>query len=129
LGFISKEPDNATKAAKARGNHLRIHYKHTREIGNAIKGMKLAKAQAYLKDVLEFKQAIPFTKYTAGIGRHAIGKQYKAPGDKVGWPIKATKTYLDLLLNVESNCKVSVLSLILLFIIEFLIDTNDIVRF
>ena len=103
MGKYSKVVDNDVKAAKARGNHLRVHFKHCREIGEAIKGMKLAKAQAYLNDVLQFKSAIPFTKYTGGIGRHAVGKQFKAPGDKCGWPIKATKTFLDLLVNVQSN--------------------------
>ena len=101
--FHSKVSDNEVKAAKARGQHLRVHFKHCREIGEAIKGMKLARAQSYLKEVLEFKSAIPYTKYTGGIGRHAIAKQYKVPGDKCGWPIKATKTFLDLLLNVQSN--------------------------
>ena len=86
---------------------MRIHYKHCREIGQAIKGRSIAKARAYLENVLAFKEAIPFTKYTGGLGRHAVGKQYKAPGDKCGWPQKATKTYLDLLRNIESNAEVS----------------------
>lgn len=60
-----------------------------------------------MEDVLQFKEAIPFTKYTGGIGRHAIGKKYKAPGDKVSWPQKATRTFLDLLRNVASNAEVS----------------------
>lgn len=94
-------------AAKTRGTHLRIHYKHTREIGNAIKGRTLANAKAYLENVLQFKEAIPFTKYKGGIGRHAIAKKYKASGDKVSWPLKATRTFLDLLRNVESNAEVS----------------------
>ena len=93
-------------AAKARGTHLRIHFKHCREIGQAIKGKVLAKAKKYLENVLEYKEAIPITKYTGGIGRHAVAKQYKAPGDKVGWPQKATKTFLDLLRNVEANAEV-----------------------
>ena len=93
-------------AAKARGTHLRIHFKHTREIGQAIKGLTLARAKKYLEDVLQYKDAIPITKYTGGIGRHAVAKQHKAPGDKVGWPQKATKTFLDLLRNVESNAEV-----------------------
>jgi large subunit ribosomal protein L17e len=80
-----------------------VHYKHCREIGNAIKGKKLEEAQSYLTNVLEFKAAIPITKYTAGIGRHAMGKIYKTPGDKVGWPLKATRTFVDLLQNVSSN--------------------------
>lgn len=103
----SKDVDNNSKAAKARGTHLRVHFKHCREIGKAIQGLKLAKARSYLEDVLSYKAAIPFTKYTGGIGRHAQGKQYKAPGDKVAWPQKATKTFLDLLTNIESNAEVS----------------------
>ncbi len=94
-------------AAKAKGSHLRIHFKHCREIANSIKGKTLTKAREYLANVLEFKDAIPFTKYTGGIGRHAVAKQYKVPGDKVGWPIKATKVFLDLLVNVQSNAEVS----------------------
>lgn len=89
--------------AKARGSHIRIHFKHCREIGQAIKGRTLKDAQQYLENVLQFKDAIPFTKYTGGIGRHSIGKKYKAVGDKVSWPQKATRVFLDLLRNIESN--------------------------
>ena len=83
-----------------------MHYKHCREISSAIRGLSILRAKKYLEDVLKFKAAIPFTKYTGGIGRHAVGKQYKACGDKVGWPVKATKVILDLLRNVESNAEV-----------------------
>merc|ERR1719182_454665 len=101
----SQEPDNIVKAAKAKGTHLRVHFKHCREIGQAIKGRTISKARTYLENVLAFKEAIPFTKYTGGIGRHAVAKQYKTPGDKCGWPQKATKSFLDLLRNVESNAE------------------------
>lgn len=113
LSWNSKEPDNATKAAKARGTHLRIHFKHCREIGEAIKGRTLSNAKSYLENVLQFKEAIPFTKYTGGIGRHSVAKKYKAVGDKVSWPLKATRTFIDLLRNVESNAEVSSISNIL----------------
>lgn len=69
-------------------------------------GLKLKKAQSYLSNVLLYKEAIPIKKYTGGIGRHAAGKQHKAPGDKVAWPQKATKSFLDLLRNIESNAEV-----------------------
>lgn len=95
-----------TSAAKARGTHIRVHYKHCREIAQAIKGLTVPKAKAYLQNVLLYKDAIPFTKYTGGIGRHAVGKNYNAPGDKVAWPQKATKTFLDLLTNIASNSEV-----------------------
>mmetsp|Transcript_18939 Transcript_18939/g.19676 ORF Transcript_18939/g.19676 Transcript_18939/m.19676 type:complete len:189 (+) Transcript_18939:46-612(+) len=101
----SQDPDNLTKAVKARVSHLRVHYKHCREICAAIKGLHLPKAKTYLQNVLVQKAAIPFTKYTGGIGRHAIAKTYKAPGDKVGFPVKATKSFLDLLRNLEANAE------------------------
>ena len=101
----SREPDNAVKAAKTRVEYLRVHYKHCREICKALKGKKVLAARKYLNEVLEHKAAIPFTKYTGGIGRHAIGKLYKAPGDKVGFPVKATKAFLDLIKNVEANAE------------------------
>ncbi len=99
-----------TIAAKAKGTHVRVHFKHCREIGNAIKGLALPKAKEYLENVLQYKAAIPVTKYTGGIGRHSQGKIYKAPGDKVAWPQKATKTFIDLLTNVGSNADAKGLS-------------------
>lgn len=97
---------------KARGTHLRVHFKHCREIGNAIQGLGVTAAKDYLEKVLQYKAAIPFTKYTGGIGRHAVAKQYKAPGDKVGWPQKATKTFVDLLRNLEANAEVCQFSIL-----------------
>ena len=101
----SQNIDNNTKAVKARGSHIRVHYKHCREISHAIQGKNLTKAKIYLENVLTHKAAIPYTKYTGGIGRHAIGKQYNAPGDKVSFPEKATRVFLDLLRNIESNAE------------------------
>ena len=86
--------------------HLRVHYKHCREICSAIKGMQLLKAKTYLENVLVQKDGIPFTKYTGGIGRHSVGKKYKVAGDKIAFPTKATKSFLDLLRNLESNVEV-----------------------
>ena len=67
--------------------------------------MKLPRAKAFLEDVLQFKQAIAFTKFTGGCGRHAQGKLRKSAGDKVRWPQKATKIVLDLLKNAEANAE------------------------
>ena len=76
-----------------------------REVSDNILGMKLSKAKALLKDVLAYKRAITFTKFTGGVGRHAQGKLVNAPGDKVRWPQKASKIVLDLLINAESNAE------------------------
>ncbi|CAM9479802.1 unnamed protein product, partial [Heterosigma akashiwo] len=116
-------------ASKAKGSHLRVHFKHMREVAHNIKGMKLAKAKAFLEDVLQFKQAVTFTKFTgrrhhaqvggredaraAGgrgggsrVGGQGAGKLRKAPGNKCRWPQKATKIVLDLLKNAEANAEV-----------------------
>ena len=101
----SVTPENPSKVAKARGSHLRMHFKHAREITTTIRGMALPKAKSFLEDVLEMKQAVPFTKYTGGVGRHAQLKNMKAPGSKCRWPQKATKVILDLLINAERNAE------------------------
>mmetsp|Transcript_22618 Transcript_22618/g.32813 ORF Transcript_22618/g.32813 Transcript_22618/m.32813 type:complete len:191 (-) Transcript_22618:95-667(-) len=113
---FSAEPENPVKAAKARGSHLRVHFKHCREVAHSIKGYKLAKAKAFLEDVLQYKQAVPFTKYTGGVGRHAQGKLRKAPGSKCRWPQKATKIVLDLVKNAEANAEMKGLDVDLLSI-------------
>jgi large subunit ribosomal protein L17e len=101
----SVEPEVPEKTAKSRGSHLRIHFKHCREIAHYTKGMPVPKALKILDEVLEFKAIIPFVKYTGGIGRKAMAKQAKAPGDKGRWPVKATAVYRDLLRNAVSNAE------------------------
>ena len=78
----SVEPDAAVPHSKSRGSHLRVHFKHCREIAHHIQGMEAGKAKKFLEDVLAFKSIVPFTKYTGGIGRKAMAKQHKSPGDK-----------------------------------------------
>jgi len=109
-GRYSTEPKNP-KSCKARGSNLRVHFKKCHAVGQAIKGMGLLKAITYLERVLVKKAAIPFKRYMGGCGRHAQGKLYNAPGDQVGWPIKATKYFLDLLKNAEANAEDPVNSL------------------
>jgi large subunit ribosomal protein L17e len=101
----SVEPEVPEKTSKSRGSHLRIHFKHCREIAHFTKGMNVNKAMKTLDDVLNFKAVIPFVKYTGGIGRKAMAKQCKAPGSKGRWPVKATAVYKDLLSNAVSNAK------------------------
>jgi len=104
-GTYSREPSNEQTTAKARGSDLRTHFKTTREVGHALKGMKLVKAQAYLQDVLDQKQGIPIKRFTGGAGRHAQGKQLKVSGSHIAWPVKSTKYFLSLLTNVAANAQ------------------------
>ena len=66
MGRYSAEPDNATKAAKAKGSNLRCHFKNTRETAQAIKKMPLHRATTYLKNVLNKTEIIPFRRFMGG---------------------------------------------------------------
>lgn len=99
----SVEPDSSVPHSKSRGSHLRIHYKHCREIAHHIKGMPAGKATKFLSDVIAYKAVVPFTRHTGGIGRKAMAKQCNSAGDKGRWPIKATIVIKDLLSNAITN--------------------------
>ena len=101
----SMETEVPEKTSKSRGSHLRVHYKHCREIAHYTKGMKTTKALKVLDDVLAFKAVIPFVKYTGGIGRKGMAKQCNAPGDKGRWPVKAVGVYKSLLQNAIANAE------------------------
>ena len=97
----SREPAIPTKAAKAKGNDMRIHFKNTYEVADAIRGMQLEKAQRYLQDVIEHKQCIPFRKYAATAGRTAQAHPFNVTQGR--WPKKSCEHLLDLLENARAN--------------------------
>jgi large subunit ribosomal protein L17e len=101
----SVEPDVPEKTSKSRGSHLRVHFKHCREIAHFTKGMKVNAALKHLDEVMKFKAVIPFVKFTGGIGRKAQAKQIKSPGNIGRWPVKATAVYKDLLTNAIANAE------------------------
>ncbi|KAG0165130.1 60S ribosomal protein L17 [Apophysomyces sp. BC1034] len=96
-------PANPAKAAKSKGAYLRVHFKNTREVAAAIKGLKLSKAYAYLNNVTEHKQAIPFRRFNGGVGRTAQAKEFGTT--QARWPVKSIKFVTDLLKNAESNAE------------------------
>merc|ERR1740130_741958 len=83
------------------GADLRVHYKNTWNVAEAIKGMGLHDAQKYLQAVCEKKRCIPFRRDTGCIGRTPQAKEFKLSQGR--WPIKSCKIMLDLLRNAESN--------------------------
>lgn len=101
----SFEPDESSKTSKSRGSHLRVHFKHCREICHHIHGMQAGKALKFMDDVLAFKAVVPFVKFTGGIGRKAQAKQSKSPGNNGRWPVKATAVVKDLLSNAVANAE------------------------
>ncbi|KAG1221543.1 hypothetical protein G6F68_020896 [Rhizopus microsporus] len=66
--------------------------------------MKLSKAYAYINNVKEHKQCIPFRKFNGGVGRTAQAKEFGTTQGR--WPVKSVKFILDLLKNAESNAEV-----------------------
>lgn len=107
----SRDPKDEAVAAKARGSDLRTHFKKAREVGHALRGMKVEAAQEFLQNVLDKKEGVPFKRFTGGCGRHAQGKQKNISGSHVGWPTKSTKYFMDLLTNVMANAKAKDLDL------------------
>merc|ERR1712141_747797 len=99
----SLDPEVASKAALARGSHLRVHFKNTRETAQVIKHMHLSRAKKFLKNVIDKKEIVPFRRFMGGVGRHAQAKQWKATQGR--WPKKSAKFLLDLLKNAESNAE------------------------
>ncbi|KAJ3106595.1 60S ribosomal protein L17 [Phlyctochytrium planicorne] len=102
--FVLKDFETLLDRVKARGSYLRVHFKNTRETAQAIKGYTLKKALAYLNDVKEQKQAIPFRRFNGGVGRTAQAKVFGVSQGR--WPIKSAEFLLGLLKNAESNATV-----------------------
>ncbi|KEZ46707.1 hypothetical protein SAPIO_CDS0553 [Scedosporium apiospermum] len=89
------------KSARARGSYLRVSFKNTRETAQAINGWKLQRAVAFLENVVEKKEAVPFRRFCGSIGRTAQGKQFGVT--RARWPVKSAQFLLGLLKNAESN--------------------------
>merc|ERR1711885_102884 len=102
----SVEAENAAKSCKTKGSDLRVHFKNTRESAQAIKGMHLNKAVAYLKAVIAKERCIPFNRFSGSIGRTAQTKEFKSPTSKGRWPEKSCRILLGMLKNAESNAEV-----------------------
>jgi len=99
----SVDPENATKSAKARGSHLRVHYKNTRETAMTLKHMHLRRAVAFLKNVVAQKECVPFRRYTGGVGRCSQAKNWGTTQGR--WPKKSAEFLLQMLKNAESNAE------------------------
>eukprot|EP00121_Abeoforma_whisleri_P009571 Awhi_evm2s8804 len=108
-GTYSAKP-SSEKFAQARGSNWRVHFKNTREVAHAIKGMDLQYAKKYLRDVSEHKRIIPYTRFKGSIGRHAQCKEFKV-STTGRWPAKSVKFVSWLLENVEKNAEAKDLDL------------------
>merc|ERR1712093_748583 len=112
----SQAAENEAESCKAKGSHLRVHFKNTRETCLAIRGMMLKKAQSYLQHVLEKKEAIPFRRYCGGVGRTSQAKNAGSTNGQARWPKKSAEYVLNLLSNAEANAEMKSLDVDKLFI-------------
>ena len=70
----------------------------------AIKDMSLRRATAFLENVLDQKESVPFRRFTGGKGRHRQSKNWKYHSSS--WPKKSAEFVLQLLHNAEANAEV-----------------------
>ncbi len=83
--------------ARAYGQSLNISTKASINVCKAIRGLDAQKAVRYLSDVVAFRRAIPYTRFTDGVG-HRKGKM--AAGR---YPIKAANAILSVLQSAIAN--------------------------
>ena len=89
--------------AKVVGISLPISRKHGFAICKYLRGVALPNAKKFLENVISFKQPVPFTRFTDGLGHK--------PGMAAGrYPVKASVHILKLLKSVEANAQVKGLS-------------------
>ena len=103
-----REPPVSKKSCKARADDLRVHFKNTFEAARALQGMSLQEAQKYLKDIINHKRCVPFTRFRGGVGRCAQAKEFGYTQGR--WPQKSVKILQSLLTNLEANASVKNLS-------------------
>ena len=85
--------------AKASGQALPISVKSAINICNKIKGMDAQKAVAYLHEVAQLNAAVPFTRFTDGVG-HRRGNM--ASGR---YPVKAAQAIANVLKGAIANAE------------------------
>ncbi len=84
--------------ARAVARDASVSFKYAVEASKFFKGKTTKTVKAYLEKVIEKKLAIPFTRFTDGVG-HRKGKGITSGR----YPLKLSQTLLKLLKNVESN--------------------------
>jgi len=98
---IIEEMLNPEKTAKASGRELKVSHKAAREVAKAIKGMDLAVAKDYLRDVIAKKKPIPYTRFTKKLG-HKGGMQGRFVGR---FPVKTAEAVLRVLQAAQANAE------------------------
>ena len=82
----SRNDIDETKTAKVYGKNMDISPKHSREICNTIKGMKIERAKELLESTIKLETPIPFKRYYKKVG-HKKGLSKWFAGR---YPVKAS---------------------------------------
>jgi large subunit ribosomal protein L22 len=98
---IINEMLNPEKTAKASGRELKVSHKAAREVAKAIKGMDLAQAKDFLRDVVAKKRPVPYTRFTKKLG-HKGGMQKRGVGR---YPVKTAEQVLRVLQAAQANAE------------------------
>ncbi|HKS59752.1 MAG TPA: 50S ribosomal protein L22 [Thermoplasmata archaeon] len=96
-GYTYAEKRGPT-VARARGIELPVSPKKTYEVLNAIRGMPLERARAFLEAVLTHEKAVPFRRYNQETAHH------RGTGPS-RYPEKICRQLLQLLQNAEANAE------------------------
>ena len=86
------------KCATAYGRDLHISPKHSREVCKELVGKKVENAEKILKEVIDLKRAVKFTRYNL----HLAHKRGIGPGR---YPVKVSGALLSLLKECVSNAE------------------------
>lgn len=73
--YSVKCPEGA-EVVKAKCSNVAVKFKNLTETANAVRHLTLHRANAYLKNVINKKECVPFKKFNSGIGRCAQAKQF-----------------------------------------------------
>lgn len=85
--------------AKALGREMRISPKHAMEICRAIRGMHLAAAEEFLREVVGKRRPVP-------VKRHSKTLPHRRGASGAGrYPVKAARAIMEVLGNVKANAK------------------------
>ncbi|KAL9645252.1 hypothetical protein ABK040_002452 [Willaertia magna] len=111
----SYKPETS-KNAKAKVHQLRVHFKNTTEVCNAIRGMSLKRARKFLHNVLRHSEGVPFRIFRGGVGRHAQAKNHQGGVTQCRYPTKSIFAVLKLLQNAENSARTKGLNMRSLYI-------------
>ena len=96
-GYTYRDEPGVT-VARARGVEVPISPKKTYEVLNAIRGLPLARARAFLEDVTAHRRAVPFRRYN----QETAHKRGIGPGRD---PEKVAEHVLKVLTNAQENAE------------------------